>query len=155
MPKQSAGLLLHRTRDGRVEVFLVHPGGPFWAKKDDAAWSIPKGEFAEGEEPLAAAQRELTEETGFTVAGPFTALGTVKLTGGKIVHAFAAVAPDLDPVKLVSNTFALEWPPRSGKTAEFPEIDRAAWFDLATAAQKIHRGQAELLARLKTQVGLA
>jgi predicted NUDIX family NTP pyrophosphohydrolase len=148
MPKQTAGLLLHRVRDGRLEVFLVHPGGPFWAKKDDAAWSIPKGEFVEPEDPLAAAQREFTEETGFIAAGPFVSLGTLKPSGGKVIHAFAAAAPDLDPTKIVSNTFAMEWPPRSGKTAEFPEVDRAAWFDVATADQKIHRGQAELLTRL-------
>lgn len=147
MPKHSAGLLLHRTRDGVGEVFLVHPGGPFWARKDDGAWSIPKGEFAADEEPLAAAQRELKEETGFTVPGPFTPLGTVKLRGGKIVHAFAALAPDLDPTRIVSNTFQLEWPPRSGKQATFPEVDRAAWFDVATAAVKINAGQKELLTR--------
>jgi predicted NUDIX family NTP pyrophosphohydrolase len=148
MPKQSAGLLLHRLRDGVVEVFLVHPGGPFWAKKDAGAWSIPKGEFLEGEDPLAAAQRELQEETGFRVDGPFTSLGTVKLAGGKRVHAFAATAPDLDPAQLVSNTFQLEWPPRSGRQATFPEVDRAAWFDLATAAAKLNAAQQEFLARL-------
>jgi predicted NUDIX family NTP pyrophosphohydrolase len=153
MPKQSAGLLLHRVRDGRVEVFLVHPGGPFWAKKDEGAWSIPKGEFVEGEDPLAAAQRELQEETGFSVSGPFTTLGTVKLAGGKIIHAFTAAAPELDPTRLVSNPFQIEWPPRSGKMATFPEVDRAAWFDLETASGKIHAGQKELLGRLVLKTG--
>lgn len=149
MGKQSAGLLLYRLRDAHREVFLVHPGGPFWTKKDDAAWSIPKGEIASDEDPLFAAQRELTEETGFTVAGPFIPLGTVKQAGGKTVHAFAAAA-DVDPTKLVSNTFELEWPPRSGRIVTFPEVDRAAWFTFELAMQKIHRGQVELLARLKT-----
>src|ERR1051326_5320398 len=140
MPKQSAGLLLHRMRDNQREVFLVHPGGPFWAKKDLAAWSIPKGEFSEGEEPLAAAQREFTEETGFTASGPFLPLGSLRTSGGKIIHAFAGEA-DLDPAKIVSNTFQLEWPPRSGRLIDCPEVDRAAWFPIAVAAQKIHQGQ--------------
>lgn len=147
MPKQSAGLLLHRLRGGRPEVFLVHPGGPFWAKKDDAAWSIPKGEVASAEDPLAAAQREFTEETGFVATGPFVSLGTLRQSGGKTVHAFAA-AGEFDPQQIVSNTFELEWPPKSGRKATFPEIDRAGWFPLEIAAQKIHRGQLELLARL-------
>src|SRR4051812_5287530 len=111
MPKQTAGLLLHRVRAGQIEVFLVHPGGPFWAKKDEAAWSIPKGEFLDAEDPLAAAQREFTEETRFVASGPFTSLGTLKASGGKVIHAFAAEAPDLDPAKAVSNTFQMEWPP--------------------------------------------
>lgn len=148
MPKQSAGLLLHRTEDGHREVFLVHPGGPFWAKKDDGVWSIPKGEFTEDEEPLAAARRELTEETGFTVDGPFVALDTVKLAGGKLVHAFAAEAPGLDPAQLKSNTFEIEWPPRSGKKKAFPEVDRAAWFGLAEAKRKMHPAQAAWLEQL-------
>lgn len=148
MPKQSAGILLYRCRAGRPEVFLVHPGGPFWAKKDAAAWSIPKGEFELGEDPFAAAQRELKEETGCVVAGPFLALGSVRATAGKVLHAFAAAA-DIDPAKIVSNSFRLEWPPRSGRLQEFPEIDRAAWFSLEEAAAKLHRGQAELLTRLR------
>ena len=147
MPKQSAGLLLYRVRDQQVEVFLVHPGGPFWAKKDLAAWSIPKGEFAEGEDPLAAAQREFTEETGATVAGPFTPLGIIRQSAAKQLHAFLVQA-DLDPEKIVSNTFKLEWPPRSGRWSEFPEVDRAAWFALDVAQEKIHRGQQPLLAQL-------
>jgi len=117
--KQSAGLLMYRRRDGRMEVFLVHPGGPFWAKKDAAAWSIPKGEFAADEDPLAAAQREFAEETGLTPSGPFTALTPIKQTGGKIVQAWA-VEGDCDPAAVRSNTFTMEWPPRSGRRQEFP-----------------------------------
>jgi len=147
MPKTSAGLLLWRMRDGRREVFLVHPGGPFWAKKDDGAWSIPKGEIGADEAPLAAAQRELTEETGFVAAGPFAALGSIRQAGGKVVHAFAAAA-DFDPAQLVSNRFELEWPPRSGRRVEFPEVDRAGWFSLAEAARKLPFAQAEFLSRL-------
>lgn len=154
MPKQSAGLLPYRTRDGGVEIFLVHPGGPFWAKKDAAAWSIAKGEFADDEEPLAAAQREFGEETGLRVSPPFLSLGVVK-SGGKIVHAFAVAAPGLDPEKIASNSFQLEWPPRSGRLAEFPEVDRAAWFSLEVAAEKIHRGQLEFLARLRRALASA
>lgn len=147
MPASSAGLLIYRGDSRRLEVLLVHPGGPFWAKKDLAAWSIPKGEILPGEDPLVAAQREFTEETGFVASPPFHALGTLKQSGGKIVHAFAA-AGDFDPGKIVSNTFELEWPPRSGRTARFPEADRAAWFGVDVAAEKLHRGQVALLARL-------
>ncbi|HVS51068.1 MAG TPA: NUDIX domain-containing protein [Opitutaceae bacterium] len=154
MAKPSAGLLPYRPRDGAIEIFLVHPGGPFWAKKDAAAWSIAKGEFADDEEPLAAAQREFAEETGLSVGAPFLSLGTVK-SGGKTVHAFAVAAHDLDPEKIVSNAFQLEWPPRSGRMAEFPEIDRAAWFSLEAAAEKIHRGQLEFLARLRAALSSA
>ncbi len=150
MARQAAGLLLYRVRGG-VEVFLVHPGGPFWAKKDAAAWSIPKGEFGDDEEPLAAAQREFAEETGFTVAGPFASLGPLRTGGGKPLHAFAAEA-ELDPAKIVSNTFQLEWPPRSGRWADFPEVDRAGWFPLEIAREKIHRGQLELLTRLTAAI---
>lgn len=147
MPKQAAGLLVYRVREPQLEVFLVHPGGPFWAKKD-AAWSIPKGEFGPDEEPLAAARREFAEETGHTVDGPFAALGTVRLAGGKTIHAFVANA-DFDADRIVSNTFKLEWPPHSGRWTEFPEVDRAAWFPLEIAQEKIHRGQLELLTRLR------
>lgn len=147
MPKQSAGLVLIRTRDSDVEVFLVHPGGPFWAKKDDGAWSIPKGEFADGEEPLTAARREFQEETGVTVSGPFASLGTIRQAGGKTVHAFAATA-DFDAATIVSNTFAIEWPPRSGKQATFPEVDRAAWFSLVAATKKINPTQTAFLHRV-------
>jgi predicted NUDIX family NTP pyrophosphohydrolase len=140
MTKHSAGILLYRRGVGRIEVFLVHPGGPFWRNKDDAAWSIPKGEFEPPEEPLDAAKREVAEETGLQLEGPFLALAPQKQPGGKIVSAWA-VEGEADPASLRSNSFALEWPPRSGKTQSFPEIDRAAWFDLETARRKIHRGQ--------------
>jgi predicted NUDIX family NTP pyrophosphohydrolase len=154
MPKISAGLLLHRTANGQLEIFLVHPGGPFWAKKDDGAWSIPKGEFSPGEDPLAAAQREFHEETGLTVAGPFVPLTPVKQPGGKIVHAWAVAAPHLEAAAIRSNTFSLEWPPRSGKSREFPEVDRAAWFPLPEARAKILKGQLPLLDQLEQQLNL-
>jgi predicted NUDIX family NTP pyrophosphohydrolase len=147
MPKPSAGLVLYRRREGTLEVFLVHPGGPFWAKKDDGAWSIPKGELAVNEEPLVAALRELKEETGFNVDGPFASLGTIRQAGGKTVHAFAAAA-DFDPAAIKSNTCTIEWPPRSGRRIEIAEVDRAAWFSLEMARQKINSAQAELLQRL-------
>jgi predicted NUDIX family NTP pyrophosphohydrolase len=148
MAKQSAGLLVYRRRPTGIEVFLVHPGGPFWQKKDDGAWSIPKGEFAADEDPLAVAQREFLEETGQEIAGTFTALSPVKQRGGKIVHAWL-VESDFDASTITSNTFTMEWPPRSGKQQEFPEVDRAAWFDLQSAALKINDGQRPLLAQLQ------
>ena len=148
MPKQSAGLLVHRLRGATREVFLVHPGGPFWAKKEAGAWSIPKGEFAADEDALAAARREFTEETGMVVDEPFASLGTVRQAGGKTIHGFSAAA-DFDAGKIVSNTFSLEWPPRSGRFAEFPEVDRAGWFPLEAAAEKINPAQAEFLGRLR------
>ena len=151
MAKQSAGLLLYRVRQGAPEVFLVHPGGPFWAKKDAGAWSIPKGEAAPGEDLLARAQREFTEETGFALAGEFRPLAPIRQSGGKIVHAWA-VAFDGDPAVIRSNTFSLEWPPRSGRMQDFPEVDRAAWLDLATARRKINQAQASLLDQLPTVI---
>lgn len=147
MPKESAGLLLFRRRPGAVEVLLVHPGGPFFAKKDLGAWTIPKGELAAGEAPLAAARRELTEETGLAVDGPFLPLGAVRQSPAKTVHAWAVEA-DGDPATIKANTFELEWPPRSGRRQQFPEIDRAAWFALPAAREKLHPGQAALLDRL-------
>jgi predicted NUDIX family NTP pyrophosphohydrolase len=147
MPKESAGLLLYRIREPDMEVFLVHPGGPYWKNKDEGGWSIPKGELGGGEEPLAAAQREFLEETGHALTGPFVPLGTIRLAGGKQVHAWAAEG-ECDPAAIVSNTFKMEWPPRSGRFAEFPEVDRAGWFTLEVAAGKMHRGQEEFLARL-------
>ena len=147
MPKQSAGILLHRVASGRVEVFLVHPGGPFWAKKDDGAWSIPKGEFVSGEEPLEAAKREFQEETSFTIEGTFIPLNPVKQPGGKIVYAWA-VEGDIDAGAISSNTFLMEWPKGSAKTKSFPEIDKADWFDLDTAKTKIIKGQLGLLEQL-------
>jgi predicted NUDIX family NTP pyrophosphohydrolase len=152
MPKISAGLLPYRTPGAKLQVFLVHPGGPFWAKKDDGAWSIPKGESTSGEDGLAAAQREFQEETGFTVDGPFSPLTPVKQPGGKVVRAWFVAAPNLDPAALRSNTFSLEWPPRSGKTRAFPEVDRAAWFDFPTAQTKILKGQLPLLDELQQKL---
>jgi predicted NUDIX family NTP pyrophosphohydrolase len=147
MSKQTAGLLLYRRRQGKLEVLLVHPGGPFWAHKDAGAWSIPKGEHGPEEDPLSAARRELTEETGFTAAGPFLPLTPLKQKSGKLIQAFACEG-EADPRNLTSNTFPLEWPPHSGQIQEFPEVDRAAWFPLAEAAKKIHPGQAGFLQEL-------
>ncbi|RXH58723.1 NUDIX domain-containing protein [Granulicella sibirica] len=147
MPKRSAGLLLYRRTQGFPEVLLVHPGGPFWAKKDKGAWTIPKGEYPDDEAPLAAAIREFTEETGFPVQEPFLPLGTIKQAGGKLVSAWAFEG-DCDPARLVSNTFAMEWPPRSGRMIETPEVDRARWFSLAEAAESILPSQSPLLDKL-------
>jgi predicted NUDIX family NTP pyrophosphohydrolase len=147
MPRHSAGLLLFRRSTGTIEVFLVHPGGPFWRKRDDGAWSIPKGEFDDKESPVDAAVRELREETGFGIDGPFLALGMIRQAGGKFVQAFA-VAADVDPTKIVANSFEIEWPPRSGRRATFPEVDRAAWFSIEQARTKINPAQTEFLDRL-------
>jgi len=147
MNKQSAGLLLYRLKKNHLEVFLVHPGGPFWAKKDFGSWSIPKGEFQEGEEPLLAAQREFHEETGFSISGEFKPLSSIKQKSGKVVHAWA-IEGDIDQTKIKSNTFELEWPPKSGKKKQFPEIDKAEWFVVAVAREKINPAQADFLDRL-------
>ena len=138
---------MYRALGEGLEVFLAHPGGPFWAKKDEGAWSIPKGLPDSGEDLLAAAKREFHEETGFTAEGDFTPLGAFKQPGGKIVHAWA-VEGDCDPAKLVSNLFEIEWPPKSGRRARFPEIDRAGWFAPREAQTKILRGQQPILAKL-------
>ena len=138
---------MYRRRSGRLEVLLVHPGGPFWAKKDSGAWSIPKGEYKEGEDPLEAAKREFREETGWVVPGPFVPLAAVRQPGGKVIHSWAAQG-DADPATLRSNTFTMEWPPRSGRQQEFPEVDRAAWFSLLEAKEKILKGQQPLLDEL-------
>jgi len=150
--KTSAGLLLYRDAAGRLEVLLVHPGGPFWAKKDAGAWSIPKGEIGEGEDPLAAAKREFEEETGTRPTGEAIALAPRRQAGGKVVHAWA-VRGDLDPAALKSTTVTLEWPPRSGRRQEFPEVDRAAWFTLDEAREKILKGQAPFLHDLERIAG--
>jgi predicted NUDIX family NTP pyrophosphohydrolase len=147
-PKQSAGLLLFRRRASILEVLLVHPGGPFWARKDDGAWSIPKGEIERDEDVLAAARREVEEETGARPAGTFIALPPLHQTGGKIVHVWA-VESDFEPASLKSNFFEMEWPPKSGSLRSFPEVDRADWFDLETAARKILASQATILKRLE------
>jgi len=150
MPKKSAGLLLFRRNSQglRVEVLLVHPGGPFWRKKDEGAWTIPKGEFIDDEDALAAARREFQEETGSDApAGEYSALKPVKQAGGKIVTAWAFEG-DCDADAIRSNTFTMEWPPGSGRQQEFPEVDRAAWFDLETAEEKILKGQLDFIRRI-------
>jgi predicted NUDIX family NTP pyrophosphohydrolase len=151
MSKKSAGILLYRFKDGLTEVFLVHPGGPLWAKKDAGVWSVPKGEIDNDEDELAAARREFFEETGYVVDGDFIELSPVKQKSGKIVHAFA-LEKDVDAEKVVSNNFAMEWPPRSGKQAEFPEIDKAGWFDFNSAREKINAGQVPLLNELEEKL---
>jgi predicted NUDIX family NTP pyrophosphohydrolase len=148
MARHSAGLLMYRRRQGVLEVFLVHPGGPFWAGKDAGAWSIPKGEYTPSEETLAAARREFKEETGLTAAGEFIPLTPLKQPSGKIIQAWA-VAGDCDAGAIRSNTFTLEWPPRSGLRQEFPEVDRAAWFSLTAAREKISKGQTGFLEELR------
>jgi predicted NUDIX family NTP pyrophosphohydrolase len=145
--KRSAGLLLYRHGPDGIRVLLVHPGGPFWRNKDAGAWSIPKGEIDDGEDALAAARREFAEETGIALSGDFLPLGEIKQKGGKVVTAFAHCR-DIDPGAIKSNTFECEWPPRSGRKQEFAEIDRAEWFDPATAREKINAAQAALLERL-------
>jgi predicted NUDIX family NTP pyrophosphohydrolase len=146
--KVSAGLLLYRIRDDHPEVLLVHPGGPFWKHRDAGAWSIPKGEVADGEELLAAARREFLEETGLAPDGPFLPLGSVRQKSGKLVHAWA-VAGDCDPSAIRSNDFEVEWPPRSGKLRRFPEIDRAEFFDFESARHKLVGAQATFIAALE------
>ena len=149
---KSAGLLLYRRRKGRIEVLLGHMGGPFWARKDERAWSIPKGEHPDAEDALAAARREFAEETGTRPPdGPTLDLGEVRQSGGKRVTAWA-VEGDLDVASVKSNTFLHEWPPRSGRRQEFPEIDRAGWFDLDTARRKIVKGQVALVDRLEERL---
>lgn len=147
MPRISAGLLLYRIHEGTLQVLLVHPGGPFCQNKDDGVWSIPKGEVEPGEDLLACAKREFVEEIGFTPTGPFILLTPVKQRSGKIVHAWAFKG-DCDPNAIASNTFKMEWPPRSGQQTEFPEIDRAEFFDVAAAKQKINAAQVALIDEL-------
>jgi predicted NUDIX family NTP pyrophosphohydrolase len=149
--KTSAGLLLYRRRD-RVEVFLVHPGGPFWAKKDEGAWSLPKGEFNDGEDPLDAAIREFSEETGMSLDGHFAPLTPLKQPSGKIIHAWAVEA-DCDPSQIHSNTFSMEWPPKSGQMKDFAEVDRAAWFALPEARRRIIPGQVGFLTEVRDLLG--
>ncbi len=145
---------MFRRKQGELEVFLVHPGGPFWVKKDLGAWTIPKGEYAEDEQPLAAALREFREETGFPISGPFHELGTIRQASGKLVTAWA-VEGDCDPAKLVSNFCHIEWPPRSHRLIEVPEIDRGAWFSIAEARKRILITQTPLLdALVRIQNGL-
>ena len=152
MPKRSAGILMYRRGDAGIELLLVHPGGPFWAKKDLGAWSIPKGEYAEGEDALAVAKREFEEETGARPHGDFLPLGEIVQPGRKIVTAWA-IEGDFDSATRRSNRFELEWPPRSGRKVSFPEVDRAEWFAPAEARQKILSGQREFIARLMQAIG--
>jgi predicted NUDIX family NTP pyrophosphohydrolase len=154
LPKLSAGVLVYRSRDGVAEVLIAHPGGPFWARKDDGAWSIPKGEYLDGDDAWAAAQREFGEELGLPVpAGPRIDLGPLKQPSGKVVTAFA-VRGDLDLTDARSNTFELEWPKGSGRLREFPEVDRVAWFPVAQARAKLLKGQRALLDQLMAQPDL-
>ncbi|MEI7037143.1 NUDIX domain-containing protein [Fulvimonas yonginensis] len=152
MPTTSAGILLYRLTGGRPEVLLAHPGGPFWRRRDDAAWTLPKGEPAPGENAEAAARREFAEELGTPAAGPLRPLGRLRQKGGKWVEAFA-LEGEFEPAHLRSNLFELEWPPRSGRRASFPEIDRVAWFALDQARSKILPSQAPLLDRLAALLG--
>lgn len=152
--KTSAGILLYRVRDDAVQVFLVHPGGPYWARKDEGAWSIPKGEATPGADLLATAVTEFHEETGSRLEGEPVPLEPLKQPGGKIVHAWA-VRGDIDAASIRSNSFAIEWPPRSGKIREFPEVDRGGWFDLAAARQKLLQGQRGFLDQLRARLGVA
>jgi predicted NUDIX family NTP pyrophosphohydrolase len=150
---KSAGILVYRRREAGVEVFLVHPGGPFWAKKDLGAWSIPKGEFGDEKDPLEAALREFAEETGQTIGGDFLTLTPAKQKSRKIVHAFA-VEGEVDSERILSNEFEMEWPPRSGKIQRFPEVDRGAWFPLAEARTHIHAGLVPVLDELARTLGV-
>ena len=150
--KISAGVLLFRRRPAGVEVLLVHPGGPFWARKDAGAWSIPKGLVNEGEDWLAAAKREFQEETGMAIEGECLDLGAPKQPGGKTIAAFAREG-DFDPASLKSNAFSIEWPPHSGRTAEFPEVDRAAWYSIDEAMEKAAPGQRPIIAALAEKLG--
>jgi predicted NUDIX family NTP pyrophosphohydrolase len=154
MAKRSAGILMYRREGSEIEALLVHPGGPFWAKKDLGAWSIPKGEYAEGEEPLAAAVREFEEETGARPSGDFLPLGEIVQPGRKVVSAWA-MEGDFDVGALKSNLFEMEWPPKSGRRASFPEVDRAEWFSIDAARKKILPGQSAFLDRLLSALGAA
>jgi predicted NUDIX family NTP pyrophosphohydrolase len=149
--KRSAGVLLYRRKGKAFEFFLVHPGGPFWTKRDDGAWTVPKGAIEPGEDPLAAARREFTEETGFTVNGDFIEIGTFKQPGGKHVLVWA-LEGDCDPEKLASNEFEMEWPPHSGQRQHFPEIDRGGWFGIAQAREKLLIGQRPMLDAFLKQI---
>jgi predicted NUDIX family NTP pyrophosphohydrolase len=153
MPQRSAGLLLYRRKGRGIEVLLVHPGGPFWARKDDGAWSIPKGLIEPGEEPIAVARREFAEETGAAVDGDLTPLGTFAQSRAKTIEIWAAEG-DFDPATLTSNTFSIEWPPRSGRMQDFPEVDRAQWFTPQDAVAKILKGQRPVIEALLQRLAL-
>lgn len=151
-PSHSSGILLFRFQDSRLQVFLVHPGGPFWENRDENAWSIPKGLMEGGENPLQAARREFREETGFDIDGEFLDLGMVRQPSGKMIHAYA-LEKDLDEKMVVSNKFSLEWPKKSGIVKEYPEIDRAAWLNSEQGKEKIHKGQIAFIDRLVEMLG--
>ena len=153
MSKKSSGRLAYRRRAGHMEIFLIHPGGPYWTRKDDGAWSIPKGEFTV-EEPLEAAKREFTEETGFQTNGPYRILAPIRQPSGKLIHAWAFEG-DFDPAAIRSNTFPLEWPPGSGMVRDFPEADRAGWFSIEKAREKIIRGQTGFIDELEKIMGIS
>ena len=148
MPRISAGLLMYRNRQGKIEALLVHPGGPFWKNKDEGAWTIPKGELDSGEDALDAACREFREETGIEPSGPYLPLGHIQQKSGKVVHAWAFEG-DCDPAQIRSNSFEMEWPPKSGRVQSFPEVDRAAFFGMDDARRKINPAQVEFLAALE------
>jgi predicted NUDIX family NTP pyrophosphohydrolase len=148
MPKASAGLVVFRTTDGEIEVLLVHPGGPFWARRDEGAWSIPKGEIGDAEDPLSAARREVAEELGWSPSGEALPLTPIVQKAGKVVQAWA-IRADWDPTTLRSNTFTLEWPRGSGRMRQFPEVDRASWFPLTEARKRILESQIPLLDELE------
>jgi len=152
--KQSAGILVYRRKGAAIEVLIVHPGGPFWAKKDKGAWSVPKGEFEEGEEGQVAAKREFREELGHPVPeGEYVELGTVKNKSGKVIHAWA-VEGDLDVSIVKSNTFQMEWPPKSGQQQDFQEVDKAGWFSPEKAMEKLNQAQVPLVERLTEELGI-
>ncbi|MGV3570758.1 MAG: NUDIX domain-containing protein [Ramlibacter sp.] len=148
---RSAGLLMYRRRGPALEVLLAHPGGPFWSRRDEASWTLPKGEIDEGEDPLAAARREFSEETGFVATPPFLPLGELRQKSGKRISAWAFEG-DANPAQLRSNLFEMEWPPRSGRLKEFPEVDRVQWYDVETAAVKLIAGQVPFLAALEERL---
>lgn len=154
MRQESAGLLLYKRSGDSVVVFLVHPGGPFWRNRDDGAWSVPKGLIGPGEDRLAAARREFAEETGIGLAAEAVPLGRFRQPGGKLIHLWA-VEGDACPARIASNLFEMEWPPRSGRRAQFPEVDRAGWFDLSAARRKLPPGQWPAVERLVAILGLA
>jgi predicted NUDIX family NTP pyrophosphohydrolase len=152
VPDKSAGLLLFRRRAPGVEIFLVHPGGPFWARKDEGAWSIPKGLYEDDEDPLAAAQREFAEEVGTRIDGEFIPLGEFRLASGKRLIIWA-IEGDIDATEVTSNSFEMEWPPHSGRRAQFPEVDRADWFGLDVARRKLTKGQVQILDAFASGIG--
>jgi len=149
--KRSAGIILYKLVQGQLFIFLVHPGGPFWKNKDEKSWTIPKGEFTENEDPLAAAKREFNEETGTVINGDFIKLDPVRSRSGKMIYSWA-VSSELENVFVCSNTFTMEWPPKSGKTQSFPEIDKGAWFEIEEAKQKINTSQIPMLDQLAVKI---